>query len=258
MEVVHDGILSAPKEGAAIMSTKNLARTVMEGGRAPSSAFERREATRSERHLARASLNMVRSAEEWDEIERPLPLRNRPWKEFADKLMPTKRWLRSHVGLSWDDVRSKLTRRYDRRILKNWHLLDVHLLRDVEPFGRQAERYAAFRTWGLYEDENGILCDRPRSTRRHVSKTSEEKKDVARRRARTKKWQSALRSVTAEIKLHEHNLGILSNRMRPAHLRTLDERARELAVRIKEINDSSDQPSRAGHFLLYLLSLLAS
>src|SRR3989338_3959300 len=111
------------------MSTKNLARTVMEGGRAPSSAHDRREATRAERHAVRGCLNMMNDADDWDENERPLPCRKRPWKEFNDKLAPLRRYLRSQVGRSWNDVRSELTCRYDRRNLKNWHMLDVHILR---------------------------------------------------------------------------------------------------------------------------------
>lgn len=114
------------------MATKNLARTVVEGGRPKSNGIFRREATRAERHSVAALLHRsCTDLELYDETA--LPLRKPQYKEFADKLAPARRWLMSQVGRNWDRVRSELTRRYDRRTTKARNLLDDHLLSDVEP-----------------------------------------------------------------------------------------------------------------------------
>lgn len=114
------------------MATKNLARTVVEGGQSRSSGIDRREATRAERHVTNAVLR--RACVDLDGfLGTPLPQRKRMYREFADKLAPARRWLMSQVGRNWNRVRSDLTRRYDRRTTKARHLLDDHLLSDVEP-----------------------------------------------------------------------------------------------------------------------------
>ena len=142
------------------MATRNLARTVVEGGRPHSNHIERDEATRAERHAVATFCNRARKDVDAS-LETALPLRKRVYREFADKLAPARRWLRSRVGRPWDETRSVLCRRFDRRKLKNWHLMDVHMLRDVEGYYR----------YSFDVDANGLLTY-PDGSRRHESKES--------------------------------------------------------------------------------------
>ena len=111
------------------MATKNLARTVTEGGRAAESRSERRRSHRSVRVSERAFARAILRDPEVAEARSPAPLR-RAWKEFHDRLGPVDRWLGSHVGQPWDAVYSELVGRYSRRTLRGWHLIS-HILLSV-------------------------------------------------------------------------------------------------------------------------------
>jgi hypothetical protein len=111
------------------MSTKNLARTVIEGGRANYSKFQRRNSNAIERarvhQLERA---LCRASELEDAVFEP---RQPVYRGFDDKLGPAVRWLRSQAGRSWDKVRSELFARFDTRTTAGRHILFDHLLAEV-------------------------------------------------------------------------------------------------------------------------------
>jgi hypothetical protein len=142
------------------MSTKNLARTVIEGGRAERNKIERRVSTRSLRADTRAFLSAVRHDPEGAEGIAP-PSRASAQICFADKLNPAYRFLDSRVGKGWNNTLALLAERFDPRTIPGRHVVHDHILRDVAPSreavgtnGRSAERY--------YVDARGILRKPPR------------------------------------------------------------------------------------------------
>jgi hypothetical protein len=133
------------------MSTKNLARTVIEGGRYRYNKYLRRHshgAARSHVHVLEHRLCTQDIADEAVFEEREYQGR-----DFRDKLAPARRWLRSQVGRPWDKVRSELFERFDTRTTAGRHILFDHLLRDVE----DAKRGVLFRWYPFYISRHGIL-----------------------------------------------------------------------------------------------------
>lgn len=127
------------------MATKNLARTVVEGGRDTYSKLYRRLRNRNERRL--------RFDLEGDVIHGKQRLGGS--RGFADRLMPLERWLGSNVGRGWSNVYREFCERFDERTMKGWHLRD-HLLGMLG-----AGRFS----WGgpFLVDDRGILRRRPRA-----------------------------------------------------------------------------------------------
>lgn len=129
------------------MSTKNLARTVIEGGRARYNRHERWCSNSAERRHAHQREHALRRAEADDDAY--FEPRRVVSRDFHDKLNPGWRWLCSQVGRPWDKVRSELFARFDTRTTAGRHILFDHLLAEVstdpiEPYVRYA-RAARFR-----------------------------------------------------------------------------------------------------------------
>ena len=112
------------------MSTKNLSRTVIEGGRCEHYKADVYARARQERAAAKRYLKAVRVDPECGEESAP-PQRQPETPCFADKLNPIYRFLDSRVGDSWSEVRSELFSRFDTRTTPGRHVLFDHLLRDV-------------------------------------------------------------------------------------------------------------------------------
>ena len=134
------------------MSTKNLARTVIEGGRYFFNSWERRHshaAARSAEHVvaSRARVGDDPDALVWPE---PKPVQ----KAFRDKLSPAEQWLRAQVGRPWWKVRSEIASRFDTRTLAGQHIVFDHLL---------PSRWERDGTWRVdrdvrfFVDRHGIL-----------------------------------------------------------------------------------------------------
>lgn len=139
------------------MATKNLARTVIEGGRYYSNCYFRRHSHRIPRMQWRALARELASDPEscWDGLSiEPLQPQGRYPR---DKLGPAARFLRSRVGRPWNDVRSEIARKFDARTLAGWHVLHDHLLPAVESQYRGGLPRASF-----FVDARGILRERPR------------------------------------------------------------------------------------------------
>jgi hypothetical protein len=130
------------------MATRNLARTVVEGGQAGYCKTFRRLENRAERRL--------RFDEEGNVIAGRAGLPQS--KCFADRLAPLERWLGAHVGRGWNNVYREFCERFDRRTLKGWHL-DEHL-RDMVH-----SRHGCF-AGSYFVDARGILRRRPDGPRR--------------------------------------------------------------------------------------------
>jgi hypothetical protein len=135
------------------MSTKNLARTVMEGGRMRWSQWSRRQHNAQLRAQERQALGAL--AVEVD-LDGALMPRQRPaWHGFDDKLGPARRWLDRQVGRRWDTVRGELLARFDTRTTAGRHIVFCHLLLWVED-PRDSSRH------GFAVDRHGILRRTPR------------------------------------------------------------------------------------------------
>jgi len=146
------------------MSTKNLARTIIEGGRHRGNKWDRRNSHAEERaalknYMAEVTLN----PDNYDEYDVE-PIQHVS-KGFDDKLGPIYRWLHRQVGRPWDEVRSDISQTFDIRTTAGRHIVFDHMLTSVQ-VGEQRGRYyygpedttTSYSDHDYYVDEDGILC----------------------------------------------------------------------------------------------------
>jgi len=112
------------------MSTHNLSRTTIEGGRCGHYKTDVRKRARQERAATREFLRAMKHDPESFEDCSP-PLRQPETPCFADKLNPMLRFLESRIGEKWSEVRSELFAKFDTRTTPGRHVLFDHLLREV-------------------------------------------------------------------------------------------------------------------------------
>lgn len=112
------------------MSTKNLARTVIEGGRYGSNKYDRRQSSATERVHARQYCKQVVNDPELAE-EEFIESREPVGKGFTDKLAPMYRWLDAQDGRLWSEVRSEVFQNFDTRTTAGRHITFDHLLSEV-------------------------------------------------------------------------------------------------------------------------------
>lgn len=140
------------------MSTKNLARTVIEGGRAGGNRWERRNSNARQRVAERQALRQVRDGGDAECFL--APMRQKMWRAFRDKLSPSERWLEQQVGRPWDLVRSELMALFDARTTAGRHILFCHMLRSVRGYGAVEMCGEDFAV-----DRHGLLRRLPRRPR---------------------------------------------------------------------------------------------
>jgi hypothetical protein len=147
------------------MSTKNLARTIIEGGRARYNRFERGQSHREERALTRDAL--ARAAQHEDGFDAlAIGKRQKVYKRFDDKLAAPERWLRNQVGRPWHAVRAEMFARFDPRTLPGRHIIYCHMLRGVHMYwDPELTRPWLYRRDHLFVDRRGILRFHPREAR---------------------------------------------------------------------------------------------
>ena len=140
------------------MATRNLARTVVERGRAKWFREMERWGTRAERQAARQVLSRVHSIDDALEADSIEP-RWADWEDgFNDSLAVAERFLQANAGRLWDDVYSELCRKYDRNTTKGRHLIDLHITSHMVEMPENDHRwmYRAHYS-GAWVDERGIL-----------------------------------------------------------------------------------------------------
>lgn len=147
------------------MSTKNLARTILEAGRvAKHYRCKRREVTRKQRTRLRAYMARAgNSADLFDAEPIYEPRRNRGPQ--ADKLGAPRRWLRSQVGRPWVKVEAEMLSKFSPRTLAGRHIVFEHLLREVNFNGERKSGHKGL--FVFYVDERGFLRAEPRRTPKH-------------------------------------------------------------------------------------------
>lgn len=146
------------------MSTKNLSRTIIEGGRHNYNKWDRHHSHAEERARLKNYLGEVMEDLE-NYYEHDIEPIRHVGKGFDDKLAPIYRWLRAQVGQPWDDVRSKLFETFDTRTTAGRHIVFDHLLQSVQVDKEEHRRYyygpddhtASYSDNDYYVDENGIL-----------------------------------------------------------------------------------------------------
>lgn len=132
------------------MSTKNISRTIIEGGRARRNKFERYQSNAAERAELRAFCHKAAHADVENLVT---PSREKVGKDFRDKLGPIYRWLRTHLGQPWNAVYAKLLRTFDTRTTAGRHIVFDHVLRSVDYRHEEANR----GYYDFYIDEAGLL-----------------------------------------------------------------------------------------------------
>jgi hypothetical protein len=147
------------------MATKNLARSIIEGGRSGHYKAECARRMSEERSAWRAQARaIVLDPESYDE-EVPAK-RGHVLVDFSDKLSIIHRFLLSNVGRSWDEVRSELFDKFDIRTTPGRHVLFDHLLRDVADSPEEYDR-----AWGgppkFFRDGDGKLRETEYWTKNH-------------------------------------------------------------------------------------------
>ncbi len=143
------------------MSTKNLSRTIIEGGRRKRNKWERRHSNRALRAKVREYMHgVMKNPDASDEDYEPT--REKVYKDFDDKLGPIYRWLHAQEGRPWDDVRSEIHQKFDLRTTAGRHIIYDHLLRSVQEtpnydYGRNEESWFVSIWKNDFYVEDGIL-----------------------------------------------------------------------------------------------------
>lgn len=146
------------------MSTKNLARSIIEGGRVNGNKWDRRQSNAEERaHLRNYMTEVTLDPDKYDEYD--IEPRDPVYKQFNDKLGPIYRWLSRQVGRPWDEVRSDVSKTFDTRTTAGRHIVYDHMLTSVQ-VGPEFPRYysrppedptTSYSDNDFYVDDDGIL-----------------------------------------------------------------------------------------------------
>lgn len=136
------------------MSTKRLARTVIEGGRARYNKYERRHSHRAQRTREKRLCRRLRVDPELAD-EAAEPRREHVRKGFRDKLAPAERWLASHEGRPWLEVEGCILSRFDTRTIAGRHIVFDHLL--PGDYFSVWRGWRVNRRWWFYVDDEGRL-----------------------------------------------------------------------------------------------------
>lgn len=137
------------------MATRRLSRTIIEGGKTSYDKSDRKEQINKSRRKAR---DFCTTYIDEDSIEPPNYEGCHYYRAYNDRIASLRRYLRSHIGLPWDVVYSKLCRMESRKTTRGWHFLD-HAIRSVRT--SMGLRDLASTYWGLYLDDSGILQQVP-------------------------------------------------------------------------------------------------
>jgi hypothetical protein len=146
------------------MSTKNLARTIIEGGRNKGNKWDRRNSHAENRAAVRNYMSEVRlDPDNYDEYD--VEPTEHVRKEFDDKLGPIYRWLNRQVGRPWDEVRADVAKHFDTRTTAGRHIVYDHMLSSVEITPRPPYRWSAvpddpttsYSQNDFYVDDDGVL-----------------------------------------------------------------------------------------------------
>lgn len=149
------------------MSTKNISRSALEGGRASRNKDDRNESHRRERSYTREWLGRAKFDSELYDNTDP-ETRPKVDKGFTDKLNPCYRWLASRCGRPWSEVFQEIKTTFDTRKLSAWHIVNQHMITEVHGAGTSADAVPRFIGWRHQRfeiDAGGVLRDHGRPRR---------------------------------------------------------------------------------------------
>lgn len=146
------------------MSTKNLAKAVIQGGRNGESKYDRRRSSQDLRVQTKQYLKAVTLDPNIydEEFEPEIKV---VYKAFYDRLGPMYRWIKKQVGRPWDEVRSEIFQKFDTKTVAGRHITFDHLLSEINETASGYDDRGIIinsdtvRNWrhGFFV-ENGILC----------------------------------------------------------------------------------------------------
>jgi len=138
------------------MSSKNISKSAIEGGRYVGNKQDRNASHREERSRSKTWMNKVAADIDFADgsVARP---RNYVEKGFTDKLSPCYRWLASKKGKSWNKVFAELTSKFDTRKLASYHVVIQHMLVSIRGIGGKADSLNAY--YRFFVDKMGRLQD---------------------------------------------------------------------------------------------------
>lgn len=150
------------------MATKNISRSIIEGGRAKRNKEDRYLSNKNHRANNREYAYKARTLTDADELG-TAPKRDKVYKAFDDKLAPVFRWLGSQLGKKWDKVYSELRTKFDVRTTAGRHIVYDHMLGSIilQPTDRLHDVFGG-RSWSKYNfyvDSKGFLRRYPRKQR---------------------------------------------------------------------------------------------
>jgi len=149
------------------VSTKNLSRTIIEGGRAARNQYDRKKSSQKLRAAHRRLGTEAKSLIDTDELG-VNPKRCKVYKNFDDKLGAVHRWVKKQVGKKWDDVYSELSKRFDRRTVAGNHVIEDHILNSITvSIFHKDHNYKYPQKDHIYVDEDGILRNKGTGKRRN-------------------------------------------------------------------------------------------
>lgn len=137
------------------MSTKNLARTIIEGGRCGYYKREVQEHASSERASGRDYLRLVaRDPEAADAMLEPI--RKPAMVCFSDKISPVYAYLDSRVGKNWNKTFAEVRAKFDLRTTPGRHVTNDHMLA-VIAMNDEHKFVDIGRYYRYFVDRQGIL-----------------------------------------------------------------------------------------------------
>jgi hypothetical protein len=140
------------------VSTHDLSRTVIEGGRYFHNTDERRQSHKSARRKARAEAHrLVHDSDRADAVGfEPTPVVRVAQR---DCLSAAERWLASHAGRPWRKVEGLIRATFDTRTIAGQHVVFDHLLpRGDWRVGRSWRPPGWFvHRWRFFVDRHGLL-----------------------------------------------------------------------------------------------------
>lgn len=159
------------------MSTKNLARTVIEGGRTSNYKSDVDTAYREERAASREFLR--RATVDPEAAEALVTPKRRPVRpQFADKLNPAHQFLDANCGRPWNKVKSELFKKFDTRTTPGRHVMFDHILNDVDENATWSEtRYSRYYRW--FVDKSGLLQRKKTTTSRFKKREIPERSPIS-------------------------------------------------------------------------------
>ncbi len=137
------------------MATKNISRTIIEGGRRTGNKNDRYLSNKKQRAKERGHTHDARTLVDADDVK-VAPKRSKVGKSFSDKLAPVYRWLASRSGKNWNKVYSELRETFDTRTIAGAHVVFDHMLSDVTTSLTDVQ--GEFNRF--FVDKQGILRDR--------------------------------------------------------------------------------------------------